>query len=214
MNNGWIGPSGQIGPQLGDCLVAIRRVLVHQLPDDRGERGRNSPGNPFQRFGVIHPLLEDLVDDVATLERRMTGEGEIDCAAETIKVAPLIGPRGVAKLFGAGVIEGPDHDVMARQWKPSSSPIRRASPRSRIRASPSGVTIKLEGLISRVDQTDGVCGFEAVDDLEKVAGGIGHAERATLGVLDEVIKALTRDILEDHEVYVCRPDPRRASARG
>ena len=79
--------------KLGAGLVAVVGVLGHQLADDRRERRGHAPGHPLERLGVVHPLLEDLVDDVAPLERRAAGEGEVERAADAVEVAPAVGAR-------------------------------------------------------------------------------------------------------------------------
>ena len=70
-----VGPAGEVGLELGAGLVAVVGVLGHQLADDRGERRGDAAGDLLQRLGVVHPLLEDLVDDVAPLERRPARRG-------------------------------------------------------------------------------------------------------------------------------------------
>ena len=120
-----VDPAGEVGPKLGAGLVAVVGVLRHQLADDRGERRRDAPGHPFERLGVFHPLLEDLVNQVAPLERGAAGEGEIERAAEAVKVAPAVGRRGVARA----VRGWRNRACRRRRWGGSAASPRPTSPR-------------------------------------------------------------------------------------
>ena len=69
-------------------------------------------------------------------------------------------------------------------------------------ASPSGVTMRFEGLISRWIESAGVCGGKAVEHLEEVSRSIGDAKRTAAPSLDDLVEALALDVLHDHEIDI------------
>ena len=77
--------------QLGAGLIALVGLLGHQLANDGGEGRGHAAGDLLERLGIVHPLLEDLVDHVAPLERRTAGEGEVESAADAVEVAADVG---------------------------------------------------------------------------------------------------------------------------
>ena len=103
---------------------------------------------------------------------------------------------------------------MLARVSPFSSSRARARPRSSSFASPSGVIMMFDGLMSRWTSPASMGRLEAVDHLEEQPGRVGHAQRAAAFVLDDVEEALARDVLHHHEVDVAFAAHRRACGRG
>ena len=195
-----VGPALQVGTQLGAGLVAVGRVLGHQLADDGGERGGDPLGDLLDRLGVVHPLLVDLVDRVAPLERRRAGEGEVERAPQAVEVAAGVGLGGVAELLRAGVVERPQQGV-----GPGQAPFlaeRLGQPQVEDLGVPLGGDHDVRRLDVAVDQPRGVRGLQAAEDPQEQPRGRRHPQRAVPLVLDQVEQAQAGDVFQDHEVDV------------
>src|SRR5207237_5033299 len=96
-----VGPARQVGPELAAALVALLGLLAHELADDRGEHRRDAARRGLQRLRILHALLEDLVDHVPPLEGGPACYRTVEGAAQAVKVAPPVGPGGIAELLGA-----------------------------------------------------------------------------------------------------------------
>ena len=188
----------EVAFQVFGRLVAVGRFLGHQFFDDGGEGGGHASGDLLERLGIFHALLEDLVDDIAAFERRMAGEREVDGAAQAVEVAASVGAGGVGELFGAGVVERADDDVGAGQRAFLAHGAGQAQVEDL--GGSLGGDHEVRGLQVAVDQAAVVRGGQAVEHLHEVAGDIGHAHGAVLGVLDQVVQAIARDVFQHHEV--------------
>ena len=81
--------------RLGRRLVAFRWIFGHQLFDN-GHKGRRQVGPQLeQRRRRIDLMLNQLLRERALGKRHLTGEQEIQHAAEAVKVGAAIGGVGV-----------------------------------------------------------------------------------------------------------------------
>ncbi len=83
--------------------VAIARLLLQQLHDDRFERRRDRRAARTWRLGVVEQMLRDQLARRDAGERRHTDDHLVEDAAERIQIGAMIDRARSARLLGSHV---------------------------------------------------------------------------------------------------------------